>query len=126
MKKLITTCLLLTTVGMVSFAQKAATKTKANPNAAAAPAATNNLTPEKQAEQRAKATQAKYGLSAEQYKGIYNAELDYARNEAAVKATGYEVSEGQRNQMNIQRDMYYQNSMTPDQFSKYRSANPAK
>lgn len=131
MKKLITTCLLLTSITMVSFAQAKASKSGANGSAAASSTskasastkATTGPSAEQMAERHAKTIQAQYGLNADQYKNVYNADVDYYKQDQAARANGAQPGTGMTTQNNISRDQRYQNTMTPDQFAKYQSNN---
>lgn len=130
MKKLITTCALLTTVTMVGMAQSripsGAMKGKAvrplSTTAAQSAAVAASSGPEKAAENEAKTIQKKYGLNDEQYKAVYSAQLDYQQQIAQAKEQGYEPGPGQTQQMNMSLDQRIQNVMTPDQWAKYSAA----
>jgi hypothetical protein len=126
MKKLVTTCILLASVSVVSFAQSKAAKTSKSASTAAAPATRTNSGPtaEMIAERRAKGIQSEFGLTAEQYKGIYKADLNFEKNLAEVRKSGSEPGDGQLLQMKMTRDMGYKMSMTAEQYSKYESAHP--
>lgn len=120
MKKLITTCAIIATASTVSLAQsKVAPKNMTNAGTARA------ATPEQIATKSAKAMQTQYGLSDAQYKSVYAVELDYQQQMATAKAQGG-PGEGQGMQMNMARDNRFQNIMTPEQYTKYQAANPAK
>ena len=120
MKKLITTCVLVAAASMVSFAQskQAATQPVApkSAHAAATP------TPEQIADKHAKMYQQQYGLTPEQYKGVYQAELDYARQDQQVRQNGNQPGEGQVAQMGMARDQRFKAVMSADQYSKYEAA----
>ena len=120
MKKLITTCVLLAAVSMVSVAhpQKAG-NTKGNK------ATTATSTPEQIAEKNAKMHQTELGLTPDQYKGVYNAELERARQDAQARTGGGTPGDGQVMQMNISRDQRIKAAVTADQFAKYQSLHPA-
>jgi hypothetical protein len=126
MKKLITTCVLLTSVTMVSFAQsKATSKSAVQQTASPAKAATVKSTmpsPEQYAERRAKAAQQQYGLTADQYKGVYAAELEYEQQYQQAKANGYEPGPGQSMQMKMGRDQKIKSAMSAEQYTKYEAA----
>jgi hypothetical protein len=77
------------------------------------------------AERRAKATMAQYALTSEQYKGVYQAELDYENQYQQAKANGYEPGPGQSMQMKMGRDQAIKNVMTPAQYTKYEAAQKA-
>ena len=129
MKKLITTCALLTTVTMVSFAQTKQTshtmsmQPQSNqPNAlAAAPAPVASKAAQQMADRRAKIYEKQYGLSPAQTKGVYKAELEYAMQEEQARAHGGQPGEGQMMQMGMARDMKLKEVMTPEQYTKYEA-----
>ncbi len=125
MKKLITTCVLLTGLTMVSFAQsKVATKSAPVQTTTTTKTTTTRSTspsPEQLAERRAKAVQQQYALNAEQYKGVYEAELDYETQYQRSKANGYEPGPGQSMQMKMGRDQRYKSVMTAEQYTKYEA-----
>ena len=126
MKKLITTCVLLTSITMVSFAQAKTSKTSGKvteTSTAKATATTRTLTPEQQAEKHAKTIQSTYGLNENQYQAIYQADVAYYTQTKSINETGGPAANpGQTQQMNVGRDQRYQNVMTPDQFAKYQAA----
>ena len=124
MKKLITTCVLLTSVTMVSFAQSK-TISKSAPNQSAAPAsrsAKSGPTAEQYADRAAKAMKQQFGLDEKQYAAVYQAELDYQKQVVQARDGGYELGEGQSMQMKMGRDQRFQSVMTADQYTKYQAA----
>ena len=129
MKKLITTCVLIAAASFASFAQskqaapKSATK---NSGATATASASTSTTPNPQqvAERRAKMYQQQYGLTADQYKGVYQAELDYQTQLNGFKTNGQELGAGPAMQMEMGRDQRFKSVMTADQYSKYESSKP--
>ena len=122
MKKLITTCLMLSAFSAATFAQSKAGAPKAKNNIPASATTTSRVTGvEKLAENNARAIQKQYGLTEEQYKGIYSAELDYQR-QAQMAAEAGGAGPGQTMQMNMGRDQRFQAVMSADQFSKYQAA----
>lgn len=123
MKKLITTCVMLTSITMVSLAQSK-TITKTAPNQSAAPAnrsAKSGPTAEQYAERAAKAMKQQYGLDDKQYAAIYQAELEYQKQVVQARDGGYELGEGQSMQMKMGRDQRFQSVMTADQYTKYQA-----
>jgi hypothetical protein len=123
MKKLILTCAVLVAATM-SFAQDAKTST----GAAAAPGATRqqSMTAEKAAEMRAKRYQQTLGLSDDQYKKVYDAELEYVKQDQAFRASGQPVPQGPAQQMMMAHDQKFQSVLSADQYAKYdkmRTAN---
>jgi hypothetical protein len=124
MKKLITTCVLLTSVTMVSLAQSK-TISKAAPNQSAAPTARTAKatapTAEQYAERAAKAMKQQFGLDEKQYTAVYQAELDYQKQVVQARDGGYELGEGQSMQMKMGRDQRFQSVMTAAQYTKYQA-----
>ncbi|MES2704784.1 MAG: hypothetical protein V4649_19240 [Bacteroidota bacterium] len=130
MKKLITTCALLTTVSVVSFAQSKQTSHTMSMEAQTAASATPaNATPvaskssQMTAERKAKMLQKQYGLNPAQYKGVYQAELEYAVQDEQIRQSGNEPGSGQAMQMGMGRDMKIKAAMTPEQYTKYETAS---
>ena len=122
------TCALLTTVSLASFAQSKQTShtMSMEPQAQARTPLTPGPAASKQAQQvaerRAKIYQKQYSLSPQQYKGVYQAELDYAIQDEQAHMNGGQPGEGQAAQMIMARDMRLKNVMTPEQYTKYESA----
>ncbi len=120
MKKLITTCVLLTALTMVSFAQsKGTSKTAAAPGTPST--ARVSASAEQIAERNVKALQQQLGLTADQYTGCYAAELDYQKQVKQARDGGYEMGPGQSMQAKMGRDQRYKSVMTADQYTKYES-----
>ncbi len=118
MKKLIITCAMVAIASTASFAQAA--KTTSNTNAPASQAATHKgPTAEQVADRRAKALQKQLGLTPEQFKGVYAAELDFAQQDQAARANGQMPGEGQASQMKMGRDQKIQAVLNADQVAKY-------
>lgn len=134
MKKLTITCALLACVTAVSFAQTKATKptTATAPGTASQASAYPELTidkpskePAKTAEKAARASQKQYALTEEQYKGVYDAELYYAKQMYQLTSNGLQPGDGQALQMRMARDHGYKKALTADQYGKY-AADQAK
>lgn len=124
MKKLITTCVMLTSITVVSFAQSK-TISKTAPNQSAAPAtrsAKSGPTAEQYADRSAKAMKQQYGLNEKQYAAVYQAELEYQKQVVQARDGGYELGEGQSMQMKMGRDQRFQSVMTAEQYTKYQAA----
>ncbi len=116
MKKLIITCALVSLGSVVSFAQSQSSSQPASATTTASRAkAPSN---EQIAEQRARKYQKDLGLSAEQYKGVYEAQLEFIRQDKEARAYGG-PGEGQAMQMQMFLDQRFQSVMTPEQFEKY-------
>ncbi|GAA4467985.1 hypothetical protein GCM10023093_24730 [Nemorincola caseinilytica] len=139
MKKLIATCVLLASVTAVSFAQSKVTNkpSSAQANASSGTATKTSAYPEittdkptsyfaKDAEKAARAAQTRYGLSEEQYKGVYEAEMYYAKQMHQASAGGAQVSNGQHLQMKMARDWGYKRVLTEEQYGKYFAAEGAQ
>jgi len=131
MKKLIATCILLASVTAVSFAQSTATKATAPAATATSQSAYPNITmskpsnePAKAAEKMAKASQKQYGLNDEQYKGVYDAELYYAKQMHEFNTYKLQPSEGQALQMRLAKDWGYKRALTAEQYAMYTAAQP--
>ncbi len=123
MKKLIVTCALLSAT-MLSFAQNAATTSqqKVNtPDRTVAPAPINHAQPEQVAQRRSMVYQKQLGLSDDQTKGVYSAELDYAKQTQSLRAAGAQPTDGAYQQAGMVRDQRIQNVLTPDQAMKFQS-----
>lgn len=119
-------CAVFTTVSMVSFAQSAQTTMSMQAPAANAPQqqSASQGGAEKVAADRAKVHQKNLKLSQEQYKAVYEAELDYARQEQATRAAGAVPGPGQSMQMDMGRDNRFKNAMTAEQYAKYQASKP--
>lgn len=109
MKKLIVTCALISLGSIASFAQSKSSTTSTH---------TSTVTIEQAAEQSAKKYQKDLGLTAEQYKGVYEAQLEFNRQDKEARAYGG-PGEGQAMQMQMFLDQRFQSVMTPVQFEKY-------
>ena len=120
------TCALLTTVSVVSFAQAAKTSVSMEPSRAPQATVANQApgttkTVERVAEERAKGHERLMGLTKEQYKGVYAAELEYAKEEAIAKPNGG-PNPGQAYQWNMGRDQQIKKSVTAEQYAKYEAS----
>jgi hypothetical protein len=126
MKKLIITCAMLTGCTMLSFAQSAT-----NSQSAITPQGQNHAAPmpghaqpEQMAQRRSMVYQKQLALSDEQTKKVYNVELNYAKQNQAMRANGAQPGEGQVMQLGMARDQQLQQVMTPEQYTKYQSMQP--
>ena len=126
MKKLIITCALIAVGTVVSFAQ-AKTAGPQNNNAAT-PSRGTAPTQEQAATQRATQYQKDLGLSDVQYQAVYHAQLDFIKQDQAMRANGAHPGTGQAEQNQMSLDQRMQNAMTPEQFAKYNkmATSPGK
>lgn len=106
MKKLFTVCLLAAATS-VSFAQSAKSPTP---------------TPEQLAERITRTMQSQLGLSEDEYKGVYNAELSYQKELRRTQDAGAEPGPGQSMQMKMAKDQKLKAAMTADHYAKYEAA----
>ena len=106
MKKLFTTCLLAAAVS-ASFAQSAKSPSP---------------TPEQFAERNTRTIQAQLGLSQEEYKGVYAAELAYQKELKQVQDAGTEPGPGQSMQMRMAKEQKFKAAMTADHYAKYEAS----
>lgn len=134
MKKLIAICGLLTVTSAVTFAQSkqtAPSATPAQPSMQLAPQPTpqravpaaqqrQQVTPEMIAERRAKMYQAQYKLTDDQYKGVYNAELEYMKEHEKLRASGTQANQQQMQQMEMAKDQKFKAAMNEDQYKRYQ------
>lgn len=117
MKKLIITCALVTLGSMVTVAQSAK-KPHSVSNSNVSSGQTKSVSIEKSAETRAKKLQKDLGLNAAQYKGVYEAQVEYNKQDQAAKANG-SVGSGQAMQLQMMLDQKFKEAMSPAQYSKY-------
>lgn len=125
MKNIIITCTLLAGISITSSAQTAnspQTVNGAKTNANATANAATNL--EKVAEQRAKTLEKQLNLVPGQYKAVYEAELDYIRQEQQLRANGTQPGPGQAMQMQMGKDMKIQRVLNNEQNAKYQAMKP--
>ncbi|MCD6011466.1 MAG: hypothetical protein K0Q79_1328 [Flavipsychrobacter sp.] len=117
MKKLIITCALVSLGSFASFAQSRVTRTG---SADATTSTATTATPEQMAELRAKQYKKDLSLTAEQYTPIYDALLDYYRQDKIAREAGG-AGPGQAMQMQMGLDQRFQAALTPAQYTKYTS-----
>ena len=116
MKKLILTCALLTSVSVLSFGQAqttTATTTTTTTTRGTAPTA------EQAATTRTKSYTKLLGLSEEQKKAVYEAELDYIKQDMIFRVDGQDVPPGPGMQMMMAHDQKFKAALTADQYAKY-------
>lgn len=124
MKKLILTCSFITATCIISFGQTVEAS-RQNGNGAAQATARQSATPETIAARKARTYQKQLGLTEEQYKGIYNAELNYAQQYQMARANGGNgPGPGQAMQMQMGKDQRFKSILTADQYAKYEAAKP--
>ncbi len=132
---MIITCAMVTLAATLSFAQTSQTTKKTisteNANTTGVKATTNapvkrNVTPspERMAERRAKMYEKQYSLTKEQYNGVYQAELEFAKENLAMHANGGTTDQAKLNQMMTVKDQKFKQAMSPEQYAKYESSKP--
>ena len=133
MKKLILTCALLTSASMLSFAQSTQSQVTMTPqpNATAQQPATpqpvarqQQPQPEQMAERRAQIYKKQYDLNDQQYKGVYNAELEYMKQMMDMRSKGQQPTPEQNQQMMASKDAKFRNAMSQEQYAKYSATRP--
>jgi hypothetical protein len=115
MKKLILTCALLTSVSLLSFGQNA----NSNQNAAPATSRAQGPSVEKIAEMKANRYKQQLALNDEQYKKVYEAELEFLKADQSFRSGGQTVPPGPAQQMQMTHDQKFQQALTPEQYTKY-------
>jgi len=137
MKKLIITCTLVSAFGIASYAQASNNATlQSGTSMQAAPGLApggdrvpfNQLTPEQKeqrqaaiAERQAKYYENQYHLNAMQYKGIYDACLEYVKKQQAFRDNGKQPNLDENLKMGEERDAKFKEIMSEDQFTQYKS-----
>lgn len=119
MKKLVLTCAFITTASIVFAQAPHAQPQNAQAHAPVASSTRAMPSPEQLAERRAKTYQANLGLNPDQYKKVYDAELEYAKADQYFRANGQEVPAGPAQQMMMTHDQKLQAALTPEQYTKY-------
>jgi hypothetical protein len=124
MKKLIITCVLLSSVSLVSFAQQAqqpqttaTMQTAAGPQAA--PRQMPQISPEQRAERAARNEERRLALSPEQYKSAYEVELAHVRKIEEIKTKG-QASPAEFKAANEVREEKLSKIFTAEQMTKYK------
>ena len=116
MKKLIITCALLACASVVSFGQAAKmTAPQGSSRMVAAPS------PEAVAQRNAKVHERQLKLNPEQYKAVYDAELNYAKQDQQARAGGMVPGPGQSAQMTMAKDESIKKVLTSEQYAKYQA-----
>ena len=128
MKKIFVTCAMLAVASVASFAQKA-TQTAAPATGTPQQAhAHPQMTPEqmqdrqnKMADRQAQAFQKQYGLNNEQYAGVHEACLNFAKNIESMRAQGKQPGKEQMEKIFAERDASLKKAMSAEQYAKYES-----
>ncbi len=123
MKKLIITCALVTLGSMVSVAQSAAKRHSA-PGSNATSGQVQSVAGTSGAEKRAKQMQNDLKLDATQYKGVFDALVEYDKQEKVAKANG-PIGEGTAMQLKMMLDQKFKEAMSPAQYTKYEKMKDA-
>src|SRR4051812_27803735 len=113
MKKLILTCALLTSVSVLSFGQ-AQTSTSATTTTTTSRQAP---TAEQAATARTKSYTKLLKLTDEQKKAVYEAELDYIKQDMYFREGGNEVPPGPGYQMMVSHDQRFKAALSADQYA---------
>lgn len=130
MKKLIITSALFAFVAAPVFAQSA--KISAAPQASNKPANNMNRPPmaDKIAERQAKAYQAQYKLSDDQYKGVYDACLEFARTMETKRNENKQMNAAEFKEALDKRNTKMKSVMTAEQYKAFEATQnhsmPAK
>ncbi len=86
------------------------------------PAPRPQMQPEQMAERRAQMYKKQYELNDEQYKGVYEAELDFVKQVQQIRASGKQATQPQMQQLAADKDAKFKKVMTPEQYTKYTAA----
>ena len=118
MKKLMITCVLLSSAA-VSFAQ--ASNTAAATTAPQAQQAPNRpmMTPEQQAKRRAGMDAKQFTLTPEQTTKAEAVELEFFQGMEKYRAAGQQPNQGQMGNLTARRDGKLKELRTPEQYTKY-------
>ncbi len=120
MKKMIITCALVASASVMSYAQHAASASAP----ASANAANNQVMAQHMAEKNTKMYEKQLGLNAEQYKKVYDVQLNMSNQMMALRSAGAQPGEGQVMQMHMYQDQQMKTILTADQYKKYESTRP--
>lgn len=139
MKKLIITCTLLSAFCIAANAQapnntqiQSGTSMQPPANATTPGGASrvpfNQLTPEQKeqrqnmmAERQAKGFEQQYKLNAMQYKGVYDACLDFVKKQQSFRDNGKQPNQEENMKMVEERDAKFKQIMTEEQYKQYSS-----
>ncbi len=122
MKKLMITCVLLSSAA-ISFAQSNAATTPAATAQQAQQGAPNRpmMNPEQMAKRRATMETKQYGFTPEQTTKAEAVELEYFQAMEKYRASGVQPSQGQRGNLDARRDEKMKELMTPEQYTKFQA-----
>jgi hypothetical protein len=122
MKKLLITSALLGFASLVSYGQATApaqTTTTMQAGAQAAPPR-QMPTPEQMAERRAKGEEKQLGLSPEQYKSVYEADLEAAKKMVELRSSG-KAQPADFQAINAAKEEKLSKILTADQMTKFKA-----
>ena len=119
MKKLIITCALLSAASMIATAQtvqkpQSTTAVQAGPHAMPP-----QMTAEQKAERRARGEEKQLGLTPEQYKSVYAADLEMMKKMDEMRASG-QPSKEKYEALSKERDEKMKAILTPEQMAKFQ------
>ena len=120
MKKLIMTCVLLTSASLVSFAQTAAPAQTTATMQAPGGAPHQMPTPEERAQRHAQGVQKQLNLTADQYKVVYEAELEMNKKVEELRKSTPQPSRDQFMAISATKDEKIKKVLTPEQLQKYQ------
>ncbi len=121
MKKLMITCVLLSSAA-VSFAQSNTTAPATTaPQAEQAAANRPMMNAEQMAKRRAGMDVKQYGLTAEQAPKVEAVELEFCQAMQKYRAAGQQPNQGQMGNLTARRDGKMKEIMTPEQYAKFEA-----
>ena len=130
MKRIIVTCALLTCATIGAIAQNSKSPAKGTATAANQPITpltrpANALSPEQMklnfVENQARAFERQYGLTNEQYKGIYAACMDHINKQNAMEAKNKQLTTQDYDNLLAEKDAKFKKVMNTTQYAKYIS-----
>lgn len=128
MKKIIITCAMITSVSMIASAQdmKPSGPTPSAPQTTMAPRppmspANSEQMQQRMAEGQAKNMERQFALNAEQYKGVYQACLDFSKGMGEMRGPGKTPKPGDREKLEATRDAKFKQILTSEQYAKYET-----
>ena len=123
MKRLILTCSFLAAACVVSFGQSVMSSNPSSARATQKSSATHKEpSAEATAEKQTKVYQQQLGLTKDQYKAVYAAELEYQQQiERSIADFGSAPGPGQTSQMQMTKDMKIKSVLTAEQNTKYEA-----
>jgi Spy/CpxP family protein refolding chaperone len=123
MKKLMITCVLLSSAA-VSFAQASATAQAPAPANNAAQAQQANkpmMNAEQMSQRRAKMEMQQFGLTQEQLPKVQAVELEFFQALEKYRASGAQPNQGQMGNLTAKRDAGMKAILTPEQYAKFQN-----